>query len=183
MTRRNARWDVRGALLISTPQPNHRQKFDARPLSSRGVKFRFRRTGAVRQASMVGWAFYPSETARANTENARDRIESGSSTGALAGLVAEDSTTFPSCRVLYSDRSTRRINRGRETMRDDPWTAANRDKEQLKVTIRPTRRQTAETASPPSKPTVSGPFWTGKKSVPDVPNPQGVIAARQRTDD
>jgi hypothetical protein len=99
---------------------------------------------------MVGWAFHPSETARANTENARDRIESGSSTGALAGLVAEDSTTFPSCRVLYSDRSTRRINRGRETMRDDPWTAANRDKEQLKVTIRPTRKQTAETASPPS---------------------------------
>jgi hypothetical protein len=68
-------------------------------------------------------------------------------------------------------------------MRDDPWTAANRDKEQLKVTIRPTRRQTAKTASPPSKPTVSGPFWTGKKSVPDVPNPQGVIDARQRTDD
>ena len=68
-------------------------------------------------------------------------------------------------------------------MRDDPWTAANRDKEQLKVTIRPTRKQTAETASPPSKPTVSGPFWTGKKSVPDVPNPQGVIDARQHTDD
>jgi hypothetical protein len=41
---------------------------------------------------MVGWAFHPSETARANTENARDRIESGSSTGALAGFVAEDST-------------------------------------------------------------------------------------------
>ena len=65
-------------------------------------------------------------------------------------------------------------------MRDDPWTAANRDKEQLKVTIRPTRKQTAETASPPSKPTVSGPFWTGKKSVPDVPNAQGVIDARQQ---
>ena len=68
-------------------------------------------------------------------------------------------------------------------MRDDPWTAANRDKEQLKVTIRPTRKRTGETASPPSKPTVSGPFWTGKKSVPDVPNPQGVFDARQRTDD
>ena len=51
-------------------------------------------------------------------------------------------------------------------MRDDPWTAANRDKEQLKVTIRPTRKQTAETASPPSKPTVSGPFWTGKNPCP-----------------
>jgi len=68
-------------------------------------------------------------------------------------------------------------------MRDDPRTAANRDKEQLKVTIRPTPKQTAERASPPSKPTVSGPFWTGKKSVPDVPNPQGVIDARQHTDD
>jgi len=40
-----------------------------------------RRTGAVRQASMVGWAFHPSETARANTENGRNRIESGSNTG------------------------------------------------------------------------------------------------------
>jgi hypothetical protein len=52
-------------------------------------------------------------------------------------------------------------------MRDDPWTAANRDREQQKVTIPPKRRQTAETAPPPSKPTVSGPFWTGKKSAPD----------------
>ena len=68
-------------------------------------------------------------------------------------------------------------------MRDDPWTAANRDKEQLKVTIPSKRKQTAETPSPLSKPTVSGPFWTGKKSVPDVTNPQGVIDARQRTDD
>ena len=68
-------------------------------------------------------------------------------------------------------------------MRDDPWTAANRDKEQLKVTIRPTRKRIGERASPPSKPTVSGPFWTGKKSVPDVANPQGVIDARQHTDD
>jgi hypothetical protein len=62
-------------------------------------------------------------------------------------------------------------------MRDDPWTAANRDKEQLKVTIRPTRKQTAETASPPSKPTVSGPFWIGKKSVPDVPPDVSVFGA------
>ena len=51
-------------------------------------------------------------------------------------------------------------------MRDDPWTAANRGKEQQKVTILPTRKPTAETAPPPSKPTVSGPFWTGKKSAP-----------------
>jgi hypothetical protein len=68
-------------------------------------------------------------------------------------------------------------------MRDDPWTAANRDKEQQKVTIPPKRKPTAETASPPSKPTVSGPFWTGKKSASDVPKPQGVVDARQRTDD
>jgi hypothetical protein len=44
-------------------------------------------------------------------------------------------------------------------MRDDPCTAANRDKEQQKVIIPPRREPTAETASPPSKPTVSGPFW------------------------
>jgi hypothetical protein len=68
-------------------------------------------------------------------------------------------------------------------MRDDPWTAANRDKEQQKVTTPPRRKPTAETASPQSKPTVSGPFWTGKKSTPDVPKPQGVVDARQRTDD
>jgi hypothetical protein len=47
-----------------------------------------RRTGAVRQASMVGWAFHPSETARANTENGWNRIESGSSTGTLAGFLS-----------------------------------------------------------------------------------------------
>jgi hypothetical protein len=34
-------------------------------------------------------------------------------------------------------------------MRDDPWTAANRDKQQKKVTISPRRKPTAETASPP----------------------------------
>jgi hypothetical protein len=56
-------------------------------------------------------------------------------------------------------------------MRDDPWTAANRDKQQHKVTTLPRRKPTAETASPQSKPTVSGPFWTGKKSTPDVPKP------------
>jgi hypothetical protein len=53
-------------------------------------------------------------------------------------------------------------------MRDDPWTAANREKGQLKVTKPPKRAQTAATASSPSKPTVSGPFWTGKKSAADV---------------
>jgi hypothetical protein len=61
-------------------------------------------------------------------------------------------------------------------MRDDPWTAANRDKEQQKVRT-PRRKPRAETASPPSKPTVSGPFWTGKKFAPDVPKPQGVVDA------
>jgi hypothetical protein len=59
-------------------------------------------------------------------------------------------------------------------MREDPWTAANRDKEQLKLTKPPRRNQTAETTSPPSKPTVSGPFWTGRKSTPDVPKPQAL---------
>ncbi len=66
-------------------------------------------------------------------------------------------------------------------MRDDPWTAANRDKEQQKVIIPPRRKPRAETASPPSKPTVSGPFWTGKTSAPEVPKPQRVVDARQRT--
>jgi hypothetical protein len=68
-------------------------------------------------------------------------------------------------------------------MRDDPWTAANRDKEQLKVTIAPKRKQTAEPALPPSKPTVSVPFWTGKNLHPMSPKPQGNVDARQRTDD
>ena len=68
-------------------------------------------------------------------------------------------------------------------MRDDPCTAANRDKEQQKVITPPRREPTAETASPPSRPTVSGPFWTGKKSASDVPKPHGVVDARQRTDD
>src|SRR5262249_44753761 len=85
--------------------------------------------------------------------------------------------------MLYSNHSTRRTNRGRETMRDDPWTAANRDKGQLKVTKPPKRTQTAATASSPSKPTVSGPFWTGKKSAADVPKSRSAGDARQRTDD
>jgi len=85
--------------------------------------------------------------------------------------------------VVYSDYSRRRTNRGRETMRDDPWTAANRDKEQQKVTIPPRRKPTVETPAAPTKPTISGPFWTGKKSAPDLPKPQGVADARQRTDD
>jgi hypothetical protein len=83
--------------------------------------------------------------------------------------------TAPRSRVLYSIAQHGEQNRGRETMRNDPWTAANRDKEQKKVTISPRRRPTAETASPPTKPTVSGPFWTGKKSAPDVRKPQGVV--------
>ena len=68
-------------------------------------------------------------------------------------------------------------------MRDDPWTAANRDKEQQKVTIPPRRKPKAETASPPPKPTISGPFWTGEKYAPDVPKRHGVVDGRQRTDD
>ena len=98
-------------------------------------------------------------------------------------VVARHSPAFSSRRVLYSDRSTRRTNRGRETMRDDPWTAANRDKEQQKVTIPPRRKPTAETPAAPTKPTISGPFWTGKKSAPDLPKPQGVVDARLRIDD
>jgi hypothetical protein len=68
-------------------------------------------------------------------------------------------------------------------MRDDPWTAANRDKEQQKVTIPPRRKPTAEGPAAPTKPTISGPFWTGKKSAPDLQKPQGVVDARQRTND
>jgi len=68
-------------------------------------------------------------------------------------------------------------------MRDDPWTAANRDKEQLKIMIPPKRRQMPAAASPPPKPAVSGRFWTGKKAAADVPKPQGIVDARQRTDD
>jgi hypothetical protein len=40
-------------------------------------------------------------------------------------------------------------------MRDDPWTAANRDKEQPKVTIPQRRKPTAETPGAPTKPTIS----------------------------
>jgi hypothetical protein len=133
-------------------------------------------------SNRAGYAFNLSETAPANTENGRDR-ERPEHQRAGGFFVARNSPAFPSRRVVYCDRSTRRTNRGRETMRDDPWTAANRDKEQQKVTIPPKRQPTAETASPPSKPTVTEPFWTGKKSAPDVPKPQGVVDARQRTDD
>jgi hypothetical protein len=68
-------------------------------------------------------------------------------------------------------------------MRDDPWTAANRDKEGQKVTIPPRRKATAEARLPPSKPTISAPFWTGQKTASDVPQPQGIVDTRQRTDD
>ena len=109
-------------------------------------------------------------------------IESGPSTNAVSGLFSPG-TAPRSLPVVYSDHSTRRTNRGRETMRDDPWTAANRDKEQQKVTIPPRRKPPVETSAAPTKPTISGPFWTGKKSAPDVSKPQGVVDARQRTDD
>ena len=42
---------MRAGLLIFPPQPNHRQKFEARPLSSRGVKVRFRRVSLVRSVA------------------------------------------------------------------------------------------------------------------------------------
>ena len=108
-------------------------------------------------------------------------IESGPSTNAVAGLFSLG-TAPRSLPVVYSDHSTRRTNRGRETMRDDPWTAANRDKEQQKATI-PRRKPTAETPAAPTKPTISGAFWTGKKSAPDLPKPPGVVDVRQRADE
>ena len=117
-------------------------------------------------SNRAGCAFNLSEIAPANTKNGRDRERPEP-----RRAVATDSPAYPSGRVLYSDRSTRRTNRGRETMRDDPWTAANRDEEQQKVTIPPRRKPTVETLAAPTKPTISGPFWTGKKSAPDVPKP------------
>ena len=129
-------------------------------------------------SNRAGCAFNLSEIAPANTKNGRDRERPEP-----RRAVATDSPAYPSGRVLYSDRSTRRTNRGRETMRDDPWTAANRDEEQQKVTIPPRRKPTVETLAAPTKPTISGPFWTGKKSAPDVPKPQRVVDARLRTDD
>ena len=129
-------------------------------------------------SNRAGCAFNLSEIAPANTKNGRDRERPEP-----RRAVATDSPAYPSGRVLYSDRSTRRTNRGRETMRDDPWTAANRDKGQQKVTIPPRRKPTAETPAAPTKPTISGPFWTGKKSAPDAPKQQRVVYARQRTDD
>jgi|SRR6516165_2235181 len=44
-------------------------------------------------------------------------------------------------------------------------------------------KPTAETSAAPTKPTISGPFWTGKKSAPDLPKPPAVVDARQRTID
>jgi len=128
----------------------------------------------------AGYAFNLSDTALANAENGQDRERPEHQ---RAGGFLSPGTAPRSLPVLYSDRSTRRTNRGRETMRDDPWTAANRDKEQLKVPISPRRKPTAETPPAPTKPTISGPFWTRKKSAPDLPKPQGVVDARQRTDD
>jgi hypothetical protein len=144
-----------------------------------GRNYCSRRTGAIRQATGQGT---PSTCQRQRQPTPRTvGIESGPSTSALAGFCRQEQprVPFPSRVILGS--STRRTNRGRETMRDDPWTAANRDKEQQKVTIPPKRKPTTETASPPSKPTVSGPFWTRKKSALDVPKAQGVVD--QRTDD
>ena len=65
-------------------------------------------------------------------------------------------------------------------MRDDPWTAANRDKEQQKAMIPPRRKPRAETPVATTKPIISGPFWTGKKSAPDLPKPQGVVDGKNR---
>jgi hypothetical protein len=130
---------------------------DARPRNGRN-----RRTGAIRQATGQGTPSTCQETAPANTENGRDR-ERPEHQRALAGFCRQEQprVPFPSRGILGSPR--RLTNRGRETMRDDPWTVANREKEQQKVTIPPKRKPTAETASPPSKPTVSGPFWTREK--------------------
>jgi hypothetical protein len=136
-----------------------------------------------RHPTMGRLVFDPSERPRGLTSRTAGIGSRAPRASAIWRVLSPGQHPFPWCRVLHSDRSTRRTNRGRETMRDDPWTAANRDKEQPKVTIAPTRNRTAETASPPSKRTVSGPFWTGKTSAPDVPNPQRVIAARQRTED
>src|SRR5262249_35049849 len=111
------------------------------------------RTGSIRH-NRAGHAFNQSETAPTNTENGREWPEHQRGGGSLSPGTA------PCYRF---DHSTRRTNRGRETMRDDPWTAANRDQEQRKVTIPPRRKPTAETPGAPSKPTISGPFWTGKK--------------------
>jgi hypothetical protein len=54
-------------------------------------------------------------------------------------------------------------------MRDDPWTAANRNKEEQKEPKSTQRKKTPATASSPSKPAVSGPFWTGREIRRDVP--------------
>ena len=133
-----------------------------------------------KQSGRVGIPFVTDSASqhRGQPESNRERPEHQRSGGFF---VARDSPR--SLPVLHSDHLARRTNRGRETMRDDPWTAANRDKEQPKVTIPLRRKPTAETPAASTKPTISGPFWTGKKSAPDVPKPQGAVDARQRTDD
>jgi hypothetical protein len=69
--------------------------------------------------------------------------------------------------------SGRPLTKQRAVSLSSDWTAANSgDKEEQKVIIPPKRKPTAETASPPSKPTVSGPFWAGKTSAAEVPKPQ-----------
>jgi len=107
------------------------------------VSVGFRRTGAIQHATGQGTSSTCQRQCQPTPRTAG--IESGPSTSALAGFLSSgDSPAFPSRRMLYSGRSTRRTNRGRET----PWTAGNRDKEQQKVTIPPTRKPTAETESP-----------------------------------
>jgi hypothetical protein len=113
------------------------------------------------------------QRAPANTGNGRDRERIQHQPA--GGFCRQGQPALPSRHVLYSDRSKRRTNRGREAMRDDPRTAANRDKEGQKVTIPPRRKATAETRSPPPKPTISGPFWTGQKNSTGCPT-----AARDR---
>src|SRR5215469_8057402 len=137
------------------------------------MKVRNRRAGAIRQAT--GYASTCQRERQPTPGTAG--IERGSNISLLTGFCRQGQPALPSRHVLYSDRSKLRTDRGRETMREDPWTAADRDKEGQKVTIPPRRRATAETRSPPSKPTISGPFWTGQKTAPDVRQPQGITDA------
>ena len=57
LTRRNAGWDGRAALLISPPYPNRRQSSKLVLLSGRGVKVRFRRAMEpfAKRLAMVGF--------------------------------------------------------------------------------------------------------------------------------
>jgi hypothetical protein len=66
-------------------------------------------------------------------------------------------------------------------MRDDPWTAANRDKEQQKIAMPPRRKPTSETASPVSKPMLSGPFWTVPTGLRGPARPGCSLAGRGRS--